>query len=212
MSDLQKQIEKQAGSRKRAIPGSSYTNDPKNPAPFEQAPKFVDVHEASEFVWVKLIQPKAYVAMMQTIDQGVPIMSITQALLTDGFQQGMWNPDLMLMLIEPTAYMLIALAERADIEMVVYQGQLDDADETEEILGVSFEEEKIRNMMQSSKSGSVPTNIVTPTMLEELEGLPDTESILAAPVTEAAPAPEAEPAPEAAPAPEQESLMAPPQA
>lgn len=206
MSDLQKQIEKQAGSRKRAIPGSSYTNDPKNPAPFEQAPKFVDVHEASEFVWVKLIQPKAYVAMMQTIDQGVPIMSITQALLTDGFQQGMWNPDLMLMLIEPTAYMLIALAERADIEMVVYQGQLDDADKTEEILGVSFEEEKIRNMMQSSKSGSVPTNIVTPAMLEELEDLPDTESILAAPATESAPAPEA------APAPEQESLMAPPQA
>jgi len=211
MSDLQKQIEKQAGSRKRAIPGSSLTSDPKNPMPSSLPPKFVDVHEASEFVWVKLIQPKAYVSMMQTIDKGVPIMSITQALLTDGFQKGMWNPDLMLMLIEPTAYMLIALAERADIEMVVYQGQLDDVDETEEILGVSFEEEKIRNMMQSSKSGSVPTNIVTPTMLEELEGLPDTESILAAPVTEAAPAPEAEPAPEAAPAPEQESLMAPPQ-
>ena len=88
MSDLQKQIEKQAGSRKRAIPGSSYTNDPKNPAPFEKAPKFVDVHEASEFVWVKLIQPKAYVSMMQTIDKGVPIMSITQALLTDGFRKG----------------------------------------------------------------------------------------------------------------------------
>jgi len=211
MSDLQKQIEKQAGSRKRAIPGSSLTSDPKNPMPSSLPPKFVDVHEASEFVWVKLIQPKAYISMMQTIDKGVPIMSITQALLTDGFQKGMWNPDLMLMLIEPTAYMLIALAERADIEMVVYQGQLDDVDETEEILGVSFEEEKIRNMMQSSKSGSVPTNIVTPTMLEELEGLPDTESILAAPVTEAAPAPEAEPAPEAAPAPEQESLMAPPQ-
>lgn len=200
MSDLQKQIEKQAGSRKRAIPGSSLTSDPKNPMPSSLPPKFVDVHEASEFVWVKLIQPKAYVSMMQTIDKGVPIMSITQALLTDGFQKGMWNPDLMLMLIEPTAYMLIALAERADIEMVVYQGQLDDVDETEEILGVSFEEEKIRNMMQSSKSGSVPTNIVTPTMLEELEGLPDTESILAAP------------APEAEPAPEQESLMAPPQA
>ena len=65
---------------------------------------------------------------------------------------------------------------------------------------------------QSSKSGSVPANIVTPTMLEELESLPDTESILAAPVTEAEPTPEAEPAPEAAPAPEQESLMAPPQA
>jgi hypothetical protein len=60
--------------------------------------------------------------------------------------------------------------------------------------------------MQSSKSGSVPTNIVTPAMLEELEDLPDTESILAAPATESAPAPEA------APAPEQESLMAPPQA
>ena len=128
------------------------------PLPSSLPPKFVDVHEASEFVWVKLIQPKAYVCNDANYRPKVfPIMEhYPSSFLTDGFQKGMWNPDLMLMLIEPTAYMLIALAERAGIEMVVYQGQLDDVDETEEILGVSFEEEKIRNMMQSSKSGSVP--------------------------------------------------------
>ena len=206
MSDIAKQLEQAAASRKRPIPGSSLTNDPKNPAPFEQAPKFTDVHVAAEYVWVKMIQPKAYIGLMQTLDQGVPVMTITQALLTEGFQGGLWNPDLMLMLIEPTAYMLIALAERADIEVVIYKGQLDDKDDTEEILGVSFEEQRIREMKESAKSGNIPQNIVTPAMLEELEDLPDRESILAAPT------PEAEAAPDVAPAPEQESLMAPPQA
>ena len=40
------------------------------------------------------------------------IASIT---LYSGFLEGKWNPDLMVMLMEPTMYMIMALAEKAEI-------------------------------------------------------------------------------------------------
>ena len=72
---------------------------------------------------------------MASVADGVPLMTITQVILFTEFQKGSWNPDLMLMLIEPTAYMLMALAERAEIPMVIYEGELEDEDEEEEMLG-----------------------------------------------------------------------------
>ena len=34
-----------------------------------------------------------------------------------GFREGKWNPDLMMMLIEPFMYLLMALAEKAGIDL-----------------------------------------------------------------------------------------------
>tara|TARA_B000000557_G_C20638014_1_gene385139 strand:- start:369 stop:755 length:387 start_codon:yes stop_codon:yes gene_type:complete len=126
-------------------------------------------------------------------------------ILIQGFRQGLWNADLMLMLVEPTAYMILALAERAEIPVIIYKGELDDEDEEEEILGVSFQEDRIREMMRVSETGNIPRSIVSDEMKEDLESLPTKESILAAPE------PQAEASPEASAAPQQESLMAPPQ-
>ena len=47
------------------------------------------------------------------------IMDIVQIFLTKGFQEGLFNPDMMLMIAEPLAYILISLAERADIDFVI---------------------------------------------------------------------------------------------
>jgi len=49
----------------------------------------------------------------------------------------MWNPDLMLMLAEPVMFMLIAFAEKASIDYVLYEG------EEEEEEGELSDEEKI---------------------------------------------------------------------
>ena len=47
---------------------------------------------------------------------------------------GLFNPDLMLLLIEPTMYLLIAIAEENDIEPVVYEGQDEDLVNDEDII------------------------------------------------------------------------------
>lgn len=110
-------IQPQLSSMKRPIPGQSLTNSPESPSAFEKPPKFNTVKKASEEIFSKLIDEEVYVPIMKLIDGGeATIMEVTQNLLYAGFRAGQWNPDMMLLLVEPTAYMLMALAERADIE------------------------------------------------------------------------------------------------
>jgi len=159
----------------RPIPGQSLTNDPENPAPFEKAPAFTSVHAASGYLWESFIEPRKYMNLMASVADGVPLMTITQVILFTEFQKGSWNPDLMLMLIEPTAYMLMALAERAEIPMVIYEGELDDENEEEEMLGTQVSEDRIREIMERGKTGNIPEGILTAEMQESLESLPPVE-------------------------------------
>ena len=159
----------------RAIPGESLTNDPENPAPFEKAPTFTSVHAASEYLWESFIEPEEYVNLMTAVAEGVPLIQITQAVLFTEFTKGSWNPDLMLMLIEPTTYMLMALAERAEIPMVIYEGELNDENDEEELLGTQVAEDRIREIMERGKTGDIPEGTLTAEMQESLESLPPVE-------------------------------------
>ena len=52
---------------------------------------------------------------------------MTQVILYRGYTQVLYNPDLMTLLIEPTLYLLIAIADYAKIkDYVLYEGEEDD--------------------------------------------------------------------------------------
>lgn len=183
----------------RPIAGQSLTNDPGSPAPFEKAPEFTELDSASLYIWETITDPEVYAPAMEVLSEGQPIMDLVQLVLKSEFQKGMFNPDLMVMLIEPTVYMFMALAERQDIDdLVIYRGEEEDEEREEKILGVSFEEAKIKEMKEAAQSGKVPAGILSSKMKEDLLDLPD----LPAP-------PEGDPAP--VPVQEQPSLMAAPQ-
>ena len=176
----------------RPIPGQSLTQDPDNPQPYEKPPQFTSVHEASEFIFEKFIDEETYVPMMQMMADDMPIMDITRTVLFKGFTEGKWSPDLMLMLVEPVAYMLLALAERAQIDPVIYRGEDEDDEEEEEVLGTSYEREKLNSMKKMLQTKQIPSAVVAPEMLETISQLPvepslmtkpeqPTESLLAAP-------------------------------
>lgn len=178
----------------RPIPGQSLTNDPENPAPYEQAPEMTNVHEASVYLWDFVTEEETYAALMTAIDNEVPVMHIVQTILFNEFQQGKWNPDLMLMLAEPLAYMLIALAERLDLDIKV-----DDEEEEGDVFGVEMEEKKLQELRNSQ----IPQGFITEQMANEMQGLPTMSSLLE-------PQPEEEEIVEA-PVSEQPSLMAQPE-
>ena len=157
----------------RAIPGQSLTNDPANPAPYEQAPKFTNVHEANEYFWNYMTDEEIYPKLMTALSNGVPVMKIVQVVLFNEFQKGLVNPDLMLMLFEPTAYMIMALAEREGIEMTIYEGDLEDDDDEEQILGTTVEENRIQKLIKDGTSGRIPEGILTAEMQQSLETLPE---------------------------------------
>lgn len=151
----------------RPIPGESLTHDPENPRKFEQAPKFTDVTKAQEEIFAKLIEEENYVPIMSMIDNGeATIMDVTQNLLYAGFREGQWNPDLMLMLAEPTAYMLMALAERANMDY-----EIDNEPEEED------PKEKLSKLSQTMKkkapeSKKVDTTAIAKTVVDKLDEAP----------------------------------------
>ena len=164
----------------RPIPGQSLTADPDNPAPYEKPPRFTSVHEASEFLFEKLIEEETYMQVMELLIDDMPIMDITQTLLFQGFTEGQWSPDLMLMLVEPVAYMLLALAERAQIEPIIYRAEEEDEVDEMDVLGVEFTQEKIKGLESFMKTKKAPAGMFTPEMAMQIENLPEinTESLM----------------------------------
>lgn len=146
----------------RPIPGSSLTNSPDAPYAWEQPPQFVELQPAIDALFLELTEPESYHSIMDLVRNEVPIADIAQVILTDGFQKGMFNPDLMLLLIEPTMYMIISFAEKAGIEKyVTYEGEEDDESEEKEQLSgieqaIKIAEDKI---VPKAKAGVFPKEI-----------------------------------------------------
>ena len=178
----------------RPIPGQSLTSDPSDPAPYEKPPEFTSVHEASEEIFSGLIEEQTYKEVMGLLADDVPVMDIVQTLLFAGFKEGKWNPDLMLMLVEPVAYMLLALAERAGIDSKIYQGEEEDEAE-ERVFGVELKKEKVSRIKKLAALGKTPSSAITEEMIETIEELP-VPSLMEQPPQESTP--------------EAQSLMAPP--
>ena len=53
----------------RSIPGQGLTNDPENPYPWEKPPEFTDLEDGLQYVFGRLINPEAYVSIMNVIDE-----------------------------------------------------------------------------------------------------------------------------------------------
>lgn len=146
----------------RPIPGESLTNSPDTPYPWEQPTQFTELEPAIDALFIELTEPEAYHSLLNLIENEVPIGDVTQIVLTDGFQKGMWNPDLLLLLIEPTMYMIMALAEKAGMmDNVIYQGEEEDVEDQDEQLSsiekaIDVAQDKI---VPKARAGVLPKNI-----------------------------------------------------
>lgn len=113
-------------------PGESLTADPETKAPFETAPEHVGVDQAMEDLFMRVTEEEALDQLLNLMRSETPLENIAQVLLFAGFREGKFNPDLMLMMIEPTIYILVWLAEYAGIDPVLYP---------EDDMGTAFDEE-----------------------------------------------------------------------
>ena len=106
-------VAQEAAKMQRPIPGQSLTNSPDSPYPWEQPPEFTEIQPAIESLYVSLTEDDAYEAIVDLIDADNTIADAAQVVLYAGFEEGLWNPDLMTLLIEPTMYLIMGLVERA---------------------------------------------------------------------------------------------------
>jgi hypothetical protein len=117
----------------KAIPGQSLTNDPQQPYNWEKPSEYSNPNEAMLYIFESLTVPETTTNTLLSISNGVGIIDIASIVLYSGFLEGKWNPDLMTLLMEPTMYMLMALAEKAEIDYVLDAG--DDEKNTVEMSG-----------------------------------------------------------------------------
>ena len=121
-------IEDEVVSRFNApIPGESMTNSPANPKSWERPPQHVDEDDVMKELYLLLTDPGNLQPLINLIDEGTPLDEIAQVILYQGYTTGKYNPDLMLLLIEPTLFLLISIADYAEIkDYVLYEGEEND--------------------------------------------------------------------------------------
>jgi len=111
------------------IPGESLTSSPETPRAWERPPEYTDQDEAMMAVYMVLTEQDTLRQLVEIISEGVPLDEIAQVLLYKGYTEGKYTPDMMLMLAEPTIYLLIAIADYAEIkDYVLYSEEDEDPD------------------------------------------------------------------------------------
>ena len=153
----------------KPIPGQSLTNDPDSPLPFEQASVHTELAPAIDDLIVRLCEPDIFHPVINALRAGLPVSEMAEQILFEGFSQGFYNPDFMLLLVEPTMYILIAFADMAGFEP-----EIDNDDEP------TPEEEitQLDKVIETAKEKLVVSNIPAEIKSKIEEAVPKEKSLL----------------------------------
>ena len=148
----------------KPIPGQSLTADPDQVRPFEGQPEFTVFKDALDHITAELLQEEVYTKVVLALGDGVAVTDMAMQIGYVGFREGKWNPDLLMLLLEPVMYLLMALCEKAGIEY-----RIDSEDDGDEESEESILEQKAKNIAEVAKAkmkktsgipvGAIPTDI-----------------------------------------------------
>ena len=148
-------------------PGESLTRDPEQKFPWERTPEINDVDTAIKEVFVMLTERKSLIELLNILNNGQPVDEIAQMVAYRGMSLGKYNSDLMLLLLEPLMYLIIAIAEEYDIDPVIYEGMDDDIMEVEDV----------NPSQQPLPKPQINKNSVPSSLLARVEELPSKEEL-----------------------------------
>ena len=152
------------------IPGESLTSSPDMQKSWERPPQYTDPDDCMESVYLELTSEEALPELVKMINDGIPLDELAQVVLYKGYTEGLWNPDLMLMLIEPTIYLLISIADYADIkDYVLYEGEEDDPDaqiEDDDITPINVDDDDEEEKPRVEKPSK---DVINPSLLAKIE-------------------------------------------
>mgnify|MGYP003641571342 FL=1 len=153
----------QEGIASAPIAGQSLTNSKDTSYAWESPPQMTKVKEGIHHVFNVLIEPAMFKNTIDALDAGVPVLDISSSILYEGFETGKWTPDLMLLLQEPTMYMVIAMGEKAGLDKIrIYAGEEKDDGElyAEDFKKVIDEETTFQSLKPTTISkSSIPVEI-----------------------------------------------------
>ena len=170
------------------IPGQSMTASPDSKMPWDGPPQYAGLQEASQDLFLSLLEDDTLKSIVDLLDQEIPISDIAHVILVQGYSEGKYNPDLLMMLIEPLMYMLMAIAEKFDIaDVKIYRGEEEDSEDVMFDEDISLEDSQastqqtLKNLFEGKR---IPANasqgIENSEIAQKLASI-DVESILARP-------------------------------
>ena len=149
-------------------PGESLTRDPEQKFPWERPPEINDVATAIKEVFVMLTERKSLINLLGLLKDGQPVDEIAQMVAYRGMSVGKYNSDLMLLLLEPLMYLIIAIAEEYEIDPVIYEGMDEDI----------FDENDIPNTNNKPLPKPKVNNASVPSsLLSRVKDLPSQEEL-----------------------------------
>jgi hypothetical protein len=172
------------GKMDAPIAGQSLTDNPDLVYKWQQPPEFTDLPTAIDGMFIKLTEPEALSSITDMASRGTPIADITKVILYAGFEEGMFNPDLMTLMIEPTMYMIMGLAEKAGVlDYKIYREEDEEPSDGEEQL------KGLQNIIETAKETLVPdafknkaSQVLSKEILNKIEEVKP-ESLLSKPET-----------------------------
>ena len=133
-------------SQGSAIPGQSLTNSPEQPYSWEQPPVFANPRDALRDVLDSLLQPEPIQKLTQALLKGASVGDIALSVLYGKFFEGKISPDVMLLLVEPLMYVIMSIAEEANIDYNIDNDDIDEPDEEEVEQTISLIQNEFANI------------------------------------------------------------------
>ena len=99
------------------VPGQSLTDTPRN-YPWEHAPQYTSVEDASMQIWEGLHSDAAMEKVIILLEAGLTVEEITKVVIFAGFVEGKFNPDVGLLLTPIVAKMIMAIGKKAGVEKI----------------------------------------------------------------------------------------------
>ena len=98
------------------IPGQSLTNSEDSRQPWEQPPQVTKINEARDLMFLEILKQENLETVVTLMNHGLSISKLTEMLLFIAYTKGVFNADMMMLVAEPTMYMLLAIAEQVGID------------------------------------------------------------------------------------------------
>ena len=164
-------------SQGRPIPGQSLVNSPESKYPWENPPTFSNPREALDDVTTTILTPDVAKNIVQALSKGAAAIDLSMGVLYSKFLQGDISIDNLLLLAEPTTYIIMSLGEEANIKYNIEGNDLDELDGDD--LKEEFENKlnefntavgNIKNITkQKINTETIDEKIVPPSILEKVK-------------------------------------------
>lgn len=151
------------------VPGQSLTQDPEQKLPYERPPEFTDQRKFTDYLFLELTDPDRLPTFLDVIRNQVPVEVIAQKVLQTQFKKGKISVDLLMLMIEPTMYMIISLASYANIEPIIAPDLEDEDEESRDDMTAKYREaaRKLGTAESYGKPGLTVDDLETPEILPE---------------------------------------------